>query len=73
MAMIRRDYEPSFSLALAAKDAGLVADAARGAGLELPGAEAARRQMDKAIAAGHGDDDMAAAVEAYRRQLGASA
>ena len=34
--MIERSFEPSFPLALAAKDAGLVAEAAQAAGLDLP-------------------------------------
>lgn len=65
-AMIERSYEPAFSLKLAAKDAGLVAAAAERVGLELPLAPLVRAQMEKAIAAGHGDEDMAAAVEASR-------
>jgi len=59
-AMIARSFDPSFSLALAAKDAGLVADAAAAAGLDLPLPGLVRDQMRKAIDAGHGDLDMAA-------------
>ena len=59
-AMVERSFEPSFSLALAAKDAGLVADAAAAAGLELPLPGIIREQMEKAIEAGHGAEDMAA-------------
>ena len=40
--MIERSYEPSFSLALAAKDAGLALDAAEAAGLDLPALRAIR-------------------------------
>jgi 3-hydroxyisobutyrate dehydrogenase len=65
-AMIERDFEPSFPLALAAKDAALVDDAARAAGLDLPLPAAIRDQMAKAIAAGHGDEDMAATIFAAR-------
>jgi 3-hydroxyisobutyrate dehydrogenase len=65
--MIERSYEPSFSLALAAKDARLALDAAAGVGLELPALEAIRGQLERAVELGHGDDDMAAAVEASRR------
>ena len=64
--MIERDYEPSFTLALAAKDAALVLDAAGDAGLELPCVVAVHEKMQAAIEAGHGDADMAAAVEASR-------
>jgi 3-hydroxyisobutyrate dehydrogenase len=58
--MIERSFEPSFSLKLAHKDAGLVVDAARAAGLELPLPELVREQMGKAIEAGHGEDDLSA-------------
>jgi 3-hydroxyisobutyrate dehydrogenase len=64
--MIERRFAPSFPLALAAKDAGLVVDAARAAGLDLPLPAAIRDQMDKAVAAGHGDEDMAATILASR-------
>jgi 3-hydroxyisobutyrate dehydrogenase len=64
--MIQHAYEPSFPLALAAKDAGLALDAGREAGLELPALAAIRAQLDRAVQQGHGDDDMAAAVEASR-------
>ena len=64
--MIERSYEPSFPLALAAKDAGLALDAAAAAGLELPALRAIRAQLEKAVEQGHGDADMAAAVEASR-------
>jgi 3-hydroxyisobutyrate dehydrogenase len=64
--MIERSYEPSFSLALAAKDARLALGAAESAGLELPALRAILGQLDKAVEQGHGDEDMAAAVEASR-------
>ena len=64
--MIERSYEPSFSLALAAKDARLALDAAEAFGLELPALRAIRAQLEKAVEQGHGDADMAAAVEASR-------
>jgi 3-hydroxyisobutyrate dehydrogenase len=55
-AMIGRSFEPSFPLALAAKDAGLIAEAAP----ELPLPKLIRDQMLKATEAGHGEEDMAA-------------
>jgi len=64
--MIERSYEPSFSLALAAKDARLALEAAAASGLELPALRAIRAQLEKAVEQGHGDADMAAAVEASR-------
>ena len=63
---IERSYEPSFTLSLAAKDAGLALDAAEGEGLELPALRAIRGQLERAIGLGHGHADMAAAVEASR-------
>jgi 3-hydroxyisobutyrate dehydrogenase len=59
-AMIERSFEPSFTLAMAAKDAALVADAAAAAGLDLPLPALVRDQMRRAIDAGHGEEDMAA-------------
>jgi 3-hydroxyisobutyrate dehydrogenase len=64
--MIERSYAPSFTLALATKDARLALDAARAQRLELPALRAILGQMEKAIEQGHGDDDLAAAVEASR-------
>src|SRR5215217_3179483 len=64
--MIDRSYDPSFTLALAAKDARLAPEAAREAGLELPALAAIRDQLERGVSLGHGEDDMAAAVEASR-------
>jgi 3-hydroxyisobutyrate dehydrogenase len=64
--MIERSYEPSFALRWALKDASLVDEAARAAGLDLPLARTIAERMQTAVDAGHGDDDMAATVEAGR-------
>jgi 3-hydroxyisobutyrate dehydrogenase len=64
--MIERSFEPSFPLALAAKDARLADEAARAVGLDLPLPRAIHAQMAKAIEAGHGDEDMAATIWAAR-------
>jgi 3-hydroxyisobutyrate dehydrogenase len=66
--MIERSFEPSFPLALAAKDAGLVAEAARDAGLDLPLPALIRDQMGKAVEAGHGEEDLAATFLASWRE-----
>lgn len=58
-AIIERDFTPSFKLSLAAKDARLVADAARDHGLELPLVQTVRARMEQG-AAQHGGEDMAA-------------
>ena len=59
-AILSGNLEPSFKLALAHKDAGLVLEAAEEAGLDVPLARATRAQMARAIDLGHGDEDMAA-------------
>jgi len=59
-AMIERSFEPSFPLALAAKDAGLMAEAAADAGLDLPLPALIRDRMLRVVEAGHGEDDMSA-------------
>jgi 3-hydroxyisobutyrate dehydrogenase len=59
-AMIERSFDPSFPLALAAKDAGLVAEAAAAAGLDLPLPALIRDRMGKAVELGHGEADLSA-------------
>ncbi len=58
-AIIERDFEPSFRLALAAKDAALVEDAAARHDLDLPLVSAIARRFEEGKDA-HGDKDMAA-------------
>jgi 3-hydroxyisobutyrate dehydrogenase len=58
--MIARKFDPSFSLALARKDARLVLEAAHRHGFDAALVEVVARKMDRAIADGHGDEDMAA-------------
>jgi 3-hydroxyisobutyrate dehydrogenase len=58
--MMDGEFPPSFSLALAAKDARLVVDAAERNGADLPAARAIAQRMTDATAAGYGDEDMAA-------------
>jgi 3-hydroxyisobutyrate dehydrogenase len=58
-AMIRREFEPAFKLALAAKDARLVAEAAAAAGLDLPLPQTIAERLGGAVAE-HGDEDMSA-------------
>ena len=59
-AMLAGDFEPSFAMSGAAKDADLIVAAARGAGVELAVVEAARDHLARALAAGHGDQDLSA-------------
>lgn len=65
-AMIERSYEPSFALSLAAKDAGLVGEAAARHDLELAIGAAVEQRFRAAERAGYGDDDMAAVAEVAR-------
>jgi 3-hydroxyisobutyrate dehydrogenase len=58
-AMIERDFEPTFALKHATKDAKLVADAAARRGLDLPVLAAIARRMDEAVPE-HGDEDLSA-------------
>jgi 3-hydroxyisobutyrate dehydrogenase len=60
--MIARKFDPSFSLALARKDARLVLEAAHRHGFDAALVEVVADKMDAAIAAGHGDEDMAATI-----------
>jgi 3-hydroxyisobutyrate dehydrogenase len=57
--MVERSFEPSFKLELAAKDAGLLLEAARRHDLELPLLDVIEARLDEA-ARQHGDADMAA-------------
>jgi 3-hydroxyisobutyrate dehydrogenase len=59
-AMLAGDLEPQFPLWGAAKDARLIQEAGRAAGVDLAIIEAARRHFERALADGHGDLDMAA-------------
>jgi 3-hydroxyisobutyrate dehydrogenase len=59
-AMLAGDLEPQFPLWGAAKDARLIQEAGRAAGVDLAIIEAARRHFERAVADGHGDLDMAA-------------
>jgi 3-hydroxyisobutyrate dehydrogenase len=58
-AMIERQFDPSFRLVLAAKDAALVDEAAQDHGLDLPVVGANRRRLEEGIDA-HGEKDMSA-------------
>ncbi len=58
-AILGEDFTPAFTVSGAAKDADLIVEA--GAGLRLDLAEAARQRLRRAVAAGYGGADMAAA------------
>lgn len=63
-AIVGDDWTPSFTVDNAAKDAGLIVDAAGAAGVRLDVAEAVRTRLRRASERGHGGDDMAAAYKA---------
>jgi 3-hydroxyisobutyrate dehydrogenase len=63
-AMIRRDFTASFPTSGAAKDIGLIIDAATQVGVSADVARAVAAKFDRTIELGHGDDDMAAAYYA---------
>ena len=64
-AMLAGDFTPSFGLDGAAKDAGLIVEAARAAGADLAVIEAVQQHFARALDAGHGDLDMAATFLAH--------
>jgi 3-hydroxyisobutyrate dehydrogenase len=64
-AMLSGSFEPSFTLELARKDVALVLEAVQETGVEAPVASGVARAFDRAIEAGHGGDDMAAAYAGY--------
>jgi 3-hydroxyisobutyrate dehydrogenase len=67
-AMIERQFEPGFALAHAHKDVTLAVSAADGRGLRLPLLERVEAQWDRAIAEGHGGEDVAAVVSTLRER-----
>ncbi len=64
-AMLAGDFTPSFGLDGAAKDAGLIVDAARAAGADVAVIEAVQQHFARALEAGHGDKDLAATYLAH--------
>lgn len=66
-AILKDDYTPSFSVVNALKDSKLVVEAAKEAGIQVDTTEAGIQRFERAIAAGHGDKDMAASHLASKR------
>jgi len=58
-AMMQRKFEPSFRLALAAKDAALVEESAQRHQVDLPVISAIRQRLEQGVPE-HGDEDMSA-------------
>jgi 3-hydroxyisobutyrate dehydrogenase-like beta-hydroxyacid dehydrogenase len=61
--MQNRDHECYFSSAHASKDSGIALDLAKAAGLNLPLAEATKKQYDKMIELGKGELDKSGVAE----------
>jgi 3-hydroxyisobutyrate dehydrogenase len=64
--MLERNYPTAFALSLTRKDVGLVIEAAERHGVDAPLARTIAELFDRAIEQGHGGEDMAAVIEAYR-------
>ena len=58
--MMKREFPPAFPAWGAAKDAGLILEAAQSAGVRMSVASGVRTSMQATVDAGHGGDDMAA-------------
>jgi 3-hydroxyisobutyrate dehydrogenase-like beta-hydroxyacid dehydrogenase len=67
-ALERGSYPPRFALSLARKDAELVAEAARAAGVDLPVAAAALAWLTAAVEAGAGESDYTAVLDTIVRR-----
>ncbi|HEY8626094.1 MAG TPA: NAD(P)-dependent oxidoreductase [Solirubrobacteraceae bacterium] len=65
-AMLEHKFDPSFALAMAAKDAQLVREAVADAELDLPVAELIAERLERGVAADLGDKDVSAAVSLAR-------
>jgi 3-hydroxyisobutyrate dehydrogenase len=64
-AMLDGEFSPSFGLDGAAKDAGLIVDAARTAGADVAVIEAVQQHFARALSAGYGDKDLSATYLAH--------
>ncbi len=61
--VLKHDWSPNFPLRLMLKDIRLMLDAARQEKLELPALKEIEKVYQKAVEAGHANDDYAATVE----------
>ncbi len=64
--VLNRDWSPNFPLRLMLKDIHLMLDAARQEKLELPALKEIEKVYEKAVEAGHANDDYAATVEVVK-------
>jgi 3-hydroxyisobutyrate dehydrogenase len=61
-AMLKEDFSTSFSVENGVKDARLVVDTLREAGVRADLAEAGLARFERVVRAGHGDKDIAASI-----------
>jgi 3-hydroxyisobutyrate dehydrogenase len=66
-AMLAKEFPPAFPLVGALKDAALIAQAMHAVGTDDRLMQVVQTQFEAAADAGHGDEDMAAVVYAFRR------
>jgi 3-hydroxyisobutyrate dehydrogenase len=64
--MASRDYTPHFLLKLMGKDLRYAIQEATAHGMKLTTAECALETVNRAVAAGHGEKDLSAAIEPLR-------
>jgi 3-hydroxyisobutyrate dehydrogenase-like beta-hydroxyacid dehydrogenase len=64
--VLQQDWSPNFPLRLMLKDIHLMLDAAQQLKLELPALKQIEKVYEKAVEAGHANDDYAATVETVR-------
>jgi 3-hydroxyisobutyrate dehydrogenase len=69
-AILAGEFPTAFSVSGIVKDAGLIAEAMRGAGVHSGVMESVRDAFGRAEDTGHGDEDMAAVVHAFRPPQG---
>ncbi len=68
--LVADDYTSTFSIAMLAKDLGLVVECASGAGVPVPGTEATQAVAAEAIEAGLGELDLSAVLPLLRQRAG---
>ena len=71
-AMIARDFRPNFPLRLMHKDMHLMLEAAKEAGVKLPGTETVEKIYAECTQNGHADDDYAATITVLEKMAGLS-
>ncbi|MCP2340974.1 3-hydroxyisobutyrate dehydrogenase [Actinomadura rupiterrae] len=59
-AVLERDFSPTFTVVNAAKDTGLIMEAASSSGIRVDLTDAARQRFIRAAEQGHGEEDMVA-------------